>query len=335
MWTGMKVLFVAGRWAQDVQRSEGLEGLKKIADVEVLESADNKMLVEKVQNVDIIITGGPIPGGVIRAGNKLRMIQTTSVGYEYIDEKAAEEKGVIICNVAGVNANSVAELCFGMIIDIARRISAHNISLRAGGWDRIEPDRQVEIRGRTIGIIGLGAVGSNVAQIAKSAFRMNILTYDPYITEARAEQFGAKMVDLSTLMKESDIVTVHVPLNLETKHMIGEKELSLLKRTAIFMNTSRGPVVDEKALIKILGEGRISGACLDVFEVEPLPKDNPLRGMNNVSIVPHIGSTPEVLGRMRETAIWNVVRVIKGQTPMNIQTPKTFYSNSTWKVEKK
>jgi len=326
----MKVLFVAGRWAQDVDKSESLKELRKLAYVEIAESGDEKILKEKAKDVDVIITGGPITGEVIRSADKLKMIQTTSVGYDYIDEATAAAHGAIICNVGGVNANSVVELCFGMILDIARRISAHNRSMREGSWTRVDIERQIEIRGSTIGIVGLGAIGSRMAQFAKHALNMKILTCDPYITEAKAEQFCAKLVDLETLMKDSDIVTVHVPLNDETRHMIGEKELRLMKPTAIFANTSRGPVVDEQALVKILKEKRISGACLDVFEVEPLSIDNPLRNLENVSLVPHIGSTPGIMVKMRETAVKNVIRVAKGLPPMSIQTLKTYYSNPKW-----
>ena len=309
----MKVLFVAGRWAQDIQKSERLNELRKLADVEISENGDEKTLLGKVKGVDVIITGGPITAPVINAADKLKLIQTTSVGYEYIDEAATAAKGVIICNVAGVNANSVVELDFGMILDIARRIGAHNRLMREGGWARVEIERQVEIRNSTIGIIGLGAIGSRMAHFAKRAFNMEVLTYDPYITEARAQQFNAKLVDLETLLKESDIVTVHVPLN--------------------DVSSARGPIVDEKALIKVLQEKRISGACLDVYEVEPLPKDSPLRTLDNISLVPHIGSTPGIMGDMRETAVWNVIRVAKGQPPMNVQTPKVYYTSTKWQKQ--
>jgi D-3-phosphoglycerate dehydrogenase len=273
----MKVLFVSGRWAQDIDKSERLKELRKISSVEIVEAGDENSLLSKVRDVDIIITGSEISAPVIDAAKKLKMIQTTSVGFEYIDEPAASKNEVIICNVAGVNANSVVELAFGMILDVARRISAHNNFMKEGGWERIDIGRQIEIRGSTIGIIGLGAIGSRMAQFAKQAFNMSILTYDPYITEARAQQFCAELVSLETLLKRSDIVTVHVPLNDETRHMIGEKELSLLKPTAIFISTARGPIIDEEALIRILQERKISGACLDVYETEPLPKDSPLR----------------------------------------------------------
>lgn len=326
----MKVLFVAGRWAQDVDKSERLKELRQHATVEVALSGEEKQLIEKVVDVDVIITGGPITAAVINAAPKLKMIQTTSVGFEYIDEATAADKGVIICNVAGVNANSVVELDFGMILDIARRIGAHNRLMREGGWGRVEVERQVEIRGNTIGIVGLGAIGSRMAQFATQAFNMKVLACDPYITEARAQQFNAELVDIETLFKRSDIVTIHVPLNDETRHMISEKLLRLMKPTAIFVSSARGPIVDEKALIRILQEKRISGACLDVYETEPLQKDSPLRALDNVSLVPHIGSTPGIMVEMRETAVWNVLKVAKGEPPLNVQTPKVYYTSPKW-----
>jgi D-3-phosphoglycerate dehydrogenase len=326
----LKVLFVAGRWAQDIEKSERLKELRKHARVDVALSGEEKQLIEKVGDVDVIITGGPISAAVINAAPKLKMIQTTSVGFEYIDEGTAAARGVIICNVAGVNANSVVELDFGMILDIARRIGAHNRLMREGGWARVEVERQVEIRNSTIGIVGLGAIGSRMAQFATQGFNMKVLAHDPYITEARAQQFNARLVDLETLFRESDIVSIHVPLNDETRHMIGEKLLRLMKPTAIFVSSARGPIVDEKALIKVLQEKRISGACLDVYEMEPLPKESPLRTLDNVSLVPHIGSTPGIMVEMRETAVWNVLRVARGESPLNVQTPKVYYTSPKW-----
>lgn len=326
----MKVLIVAGRWAQAIEQSPSLAELKKLADVEATYTSDQNEIKEKAADVDVIITGAPITADIINAAPKLKMIQTTSVGYERIDVKAATENGVIVCNVVAANANSVAELCFGLILSLARRISAHDRSLRAGGWGRVDLERQVQIRSTTLGIVGLGSIGSRMAQIGKNGFNLNILACDPYITGDRAEQFGGRLVDLPTVMSESDIITIHTPLNEETRHMIGEKELRLMKPTAIFINASRGPVVDEQALIKVLQESRISGAGLDVFETEPLPKDSPLRQLENVVLVPHIGSTPGALRHMLEVSVENVLRVAKGQSPLRIQTPDTYYTSAKW-----
>jgi D-3-phosphoglycerate dehydrogenase len=326
----VKVLFIAGRWAQGIEQSPSLAELKKVADVEVTYSQDQHEIQRQAADVEVIITGAPVSAAIINAAPKLKMIQTTSVGYENIDVDAATANGVIVCNVVAANANSVAELCFGFILSLARRISAHDRSLRAGGWDRVEPERQVQIRNTTLGIVGLGSIGSRMAQIGKNGFNLHILAHDPYVTEDYAEQFGGRLVDLPTLMRESDIITIHTPLNEETHHLIGEKELRLMKPTAIFISAARGPVVDEQALIRVLQEGRISGAGLDVYETEPLPLDSPLRRLENVVLVPHIGSTPSALRHMLEVSIQNVLRVAKGQSPLRIQTPHTYYTSPRW-----
>jgi D-3-phosphoglycerate dehydrogenase len=326
----MKILFLAGRWAQNIEASNNYQALIVKAEVELTSEEDQSVLASKAEDVDVIITGAPVSAEMINRAKRLKMIQTTSVGYDRIDVDAATANGVIICNVAEANANSVAELVFGLILDVARRISSHDRSLRDEGWARIEVERQVEIRGSTLGIIGLGAIGSRVAQIG-NAFNMRILACDPYVIPERAEQFGGKLVDMETLLKESDVVTTHTPLNEETRHFIGEREFSLMKPTAIYINTSRGPVVDEKALIKVLKQGKISGAGLDVFETEPLEKDNPLRSLDNVVMTPHIGSTPGSLSHMLEVAIGNVLRVVEGKAPFRIKTPDTYYTSEKWK----
>jgi len=202
--------------------------------------------------------------------------------------------------------------------------------MRDGGWERLEPERQFVIRYKTLGIVGLGTIGTRMAQIAKYGFDMNVIATDPYITGDKAGLCGAELVDLPTLMKESDVVTVHVPLSASTRHLIGERELRLMKPSAIIINSSRGPVVDEEALIRVLVEKRISGAGLDVFETEPLPKESPLRRLENVVIAPHIGSTSGTVKHMFEVAFDNVIRVASGKQPMNIQTPKTYFTSLKW-----
>jgi len=326
----MKILFVKGKWSQEIGNSEKFKKLETIAEVEVTGEIDQKLIREKARDAEVIITGAPISAEVIEAARNLKLIQSTTVGYDWIDLEAAKNNGVVLCNVAEANANSVAELTFGLILDLARRISAHDRLMRLGGWQRVERDRQVQIRHGTLGIVGLGAIGGRVAQIGRNAFEMRVLAYDPYIVSERADQFGGRLTALSTVMKESDVVTVHVPLNEETRHMIGMKELNLLKPTAIFINTSRGPVVDETALIQILEEERIGGAGLDVYEKEPLPEDSPLRTLENVVMTPHIGSTPGALWHMIEVSIENVIRVVEGKEPLRIQTPDVYYSSTKW-----
>lgn len=325
----MNVLIVAGRWAQNIESSQAYAELKNNAEVVVTGETDQNVLADLAENVDVIITGAPITGVVIDNAEKLVMIQTTSVGFDHIDVKAAAQHGVVVCNVAEANANSVAELVYGFILDLARRISLHDKSMKAGEWGRVDLERQAEIRRMTLGVIGLGSIGSRVAQIGVSAFNMKMIAYDPYVVSDRADQFGGGLVEMETLLKEADVVTVHVPLNEETRHMIGEREFRMMKPTAIFINTSRGPVVDEEALIEALKEKRISGAGLDVFEVEPLPTDSPLRHLDNVVLTPHIGSSPGALSHMLDEAIGNALRVVKGKEPLlkRIQTPEVYYTS--------
>ena len=327
----MKILFIARRWTQNIEDIKKFKVLTEKAEVTLTREKDQGVLTTMVEDVDVIITQAPLSAEIINQAKRLKMIQTTTVGYNQIDVSAAEKNGVIICNVAEANANSVAELVFGLILNVARRISAHDRLLRDGGWARYHIERQVEIHGSTLGIIGLGAIGSRVAQIGKNAFNMRILACDPYIIPERAEQFGGKLVDMETLLKDSDVVTTHTPLTEETRHLIGERELGFMKPTAIFINTSRGSVVDEKALIKVLKEGKISGAGLDVFENEPIEKNSPLRSLDNVVMTPHIGPTPRSSRHMLEVAIDNVLRVVEGKEPFRIRTPETYYTSEKWK----
>ena len=327
----MKILFIARRWTQNIEDIKKFKVLTEKAEVTLTREKDQGVLTTMVEDVDVIITQAPLSAEIINQAKRLKMIQTTTVGYNQIDVSAAEKNGVIICNVAEANANSVAELVFGLILNVARRISAHDRLLRDGGWARYHIERQVEIHGSTLGIIGLGAIGSRVAQIGKNAFNMRILACDPYIIRERAEQFGGKLVDMETLLTESDVVTIHTPLTEETRHLIGERELGFMKPTAIFINTSRGSVVDEKALIKVLKKGKISGAGLDVFENEPIEKDSPLRSLDNVVMTPHIGPTPRSSRHMLEVAIDNVLLVVEGKEPFRIKTPETYYTSEKWR----
>jgi D-3-phosphoglycerate dehydrogenase len=328
----MKVLIVAGRWASDIEEAAGYRDLVNLADVVVTTERDEDVLADLAKDVDVIITGAPITRKVIESAPRLRLIQTTSVGFDHIDDVAAAENGVAICNVAEANANSVAELVFGLALDLARRITLHNNAMKGGEWYRVEPERQVQIRHKTMGIIGLGAIGSRVSQIASAAFNMRVLANDPYRVSDRADQVGATLVDKETLVKESDIITVHTPLNEETRQIVGVEEFSLMKPTALFINTSRGPTVDEAALIEALQENRIAGAGLDVFETEPLPKDSPLLELDNVVLTPHIGSTPGALSHMLDEALGNVIRVVQDMEPYErrLKTPGTYYTSDRW-----
>lgn len=296
---------------------------ERIAKVEYVKPQDESALMRQIVDANILVTGGgtPITAKLITAGEKLMMIQTFSVGYENIDAEAATKKGIMVCNTGGANAESVAELAWGLILGSARQIPGGDRQMREGKWGRFLPERHILIWGKTLGIIGFGEIGRITGKIGRFAFNMNLLAYDPFIIPETTELFGGRLVSLETVLRESDVVSINVSLSDATRHMIGEKELKMMKPTAIIVNTARGAVIDEVALIKCLKEGVIAGAALDVFEIEPLPVDSPLREMDNVVIVSHIGSCPEALVKMSEVTVKNVTRFLQGMRPMRIVNP--------------
>lgn len=321
----MRVL-VTGR---NLLPPEQQAALATVADIDYLTPDNQDQLLEKVKDAEIII-GSNVSEQVMKAATKLRMIQTISAGYERVDMNAATKYGVVVCNNSETNAESVAELCFGLIHDVIRRISAHDRLMKAGKWERLDFQGEGEIFGKTLGILGLGAIGSRMAQIGSLAYSMPVIACDPYITNERATQFKAKLVEMDTLFKDSDIVTVHVPLSSETKHLVNKKYFDLMKPTAIFINASRGPVVDEKALTDTLKGGKICGAGLDVFETEPLPADSPLRSLENAVLVPHMGGSKPTMEYQRKAAVDNIIRVSKGMEPFRIRNPEVYYRSKKW-----
>lgn len=321
----MKII-VASR---NITNPEEKIALEKTWGFQIVIPANQEEFLNEAKDAEVII-GSNVSEQVMSVATKLKMIQTTSAGYERVDMNAASKYGVIVCNNSETNAESVAELCFGLIHDIIRRISAHDKLMKAGKWERLEFRGEGEIHGKTLGILGLGAIGSRMAQIGSLAYHMDVIACDPYITIERAKQFHARLVDMDTLFKEADIVTVHVPLNAETTHIVNKQYFDMMKSTAIFINASRGSVVDEKALIAILQENKICGAGLDVFETEPLPSDSPLRSLDNTVLVPHMGGSRPTMDYQRKAAMDNVIRMARGMEPFRIRNLEVYYRSSKW-----
>ncbi|WP_054839494.1 NAD(P)-dependent oxidoreductase [Thermococcus sp. JCM 11816] len=278
------------------------------------EYPDEDRLVELVKDVDaIIVRSKPkVTRKVIEAAPKLKVIGRAGVGLDNIDLKAAEERGGIkVVNSPGASSRSVAELAIGLIFAVARKIAFADRKMREGVWAK-KQCMGIELEGKTIGVVGFGRIGYQVAKIA-NALGMKVLLYDPYPNEERAKEVGGKFADLETLLKESDVVTLHVPLVDATYHLINEERLKLMKPTAILINAARGAVVDTEALVKALQEGWIAGAGLDVFEEEPLPADHPLTKLDNVVLTPHIGaSTVEAQMRAGVEVAEKIVEALKG-----------------------
>ncbi len=273
--------------------ARGLQPLAADPRFEIIErtglSADE--LVDALVDVDgvIVRSATRITRDALVRANRLRVIGRAGVGVDNIDVPAATERGIAVLNAPSGNTISAAELTFALILAMARRISAADRSMKAGGWDRKRFNGS-ELYGKTLGLVGAGRIGSEVARRAR-AFGMRVVAYDPYLTEDRARELDVQRVTIDTLLERADVVTVHVPLTDATRGLIGAAQLARLKPGATIVNTARGGIVEEAALIAALQEGRLAAAALDVFSKEPLPADHPLRSLDNVVLTPHLGAS--------------------------------------------
>jgi glyoxylate reductase len=251
-------------------------------------------LTEKVRGVDglLCLLTEKIDGPLMdAAGSQLKVISQMAVGYDNIDIPAAKERGIPVGNTPGVLTDATADLTMALLLASARRIVEGVHYIKDGKWQTWEPMGLLgaDLRDATLGIIGLGRIGKAVAQRC-AGFRMRILAHSPSTSQEDAAEVGATLVDLDTLLRESDFVSIHAPLKDSTRHLIDTFALKKMKPSAILINTSRGGLVDQTALYAALTDGEISGAALDVTDPEPLPLDEPLLTLPNVLIVPHIGS---------------------------------------------
>ncbi|RLG74036.1 MAG: D-glycerate dehydrogenase [Thermoprotei archaeon] len=305
---------------------KAIEKLREYYDVEVwphYPPPPRDVLLNKAEEADALATllTDKIDCELISNAPKLRIIAQYAVGYDNIDVKCATRYGVYVTNTPGVLTETVADHTWALILAISRRILESDDYVRKGEWHRSgtgwHPMMMLgyDVHGKTLGIIGLGRIGSAVARRARG-FNMKILYYDHRRKPELEKELRVKYVPLDTLLREADIVSLHVPLTKETYHMIGEKELRLMKKTAFLINTARGAVVDTKALIKALKEGWIAGAALDVHEQEPLPPNHPLYQFKNVILTPHTGSASwETRIKMADIVAENLMAFAKGEIP--------------------
>jgi glyoxylate reductase len=295
-------------------------------------------IIEKARDVDALVTllTDKIDAEVFDAASKLKIVAQMAVGYDNIDVAEATKRGIYVTNTPGVLTETTADFAWALLLAIARRVVEADRYVRSGQWKvSWHPTMFLgrDVYGATLGIIGAGRIGTAVARRAKG-FNMKILYYDIVPMPAEVEkELGAQRVDLETLLRESDFVSVHVPLTKETYHLIDEEKLRLMKKTAYLINNSRGPVIDEKALYKALKEGWIAGAALDVFEQEPTPVDNPLLKLDNVVVAPHISSASyETRSRMAEMVAENLIAFFEGRIPPNLVNPEVINVKSPPKI---
>jgi phosphoglycerate dehydrogenase-like enzyme len=249
--------------------------------------AEEDAVAKRLADFDIVMAlreRTPFPRTLLERLPKLKLLITAGMRNASIDMKAAAERGVVVCGTAGL-PYPTAELAWGLVLSLMRRIPAEDRATREGRW---QTSLGLGLNGKTLGVLGLGTLGSRAAKVGL-AFEMEVLAWSQNLTAERAKETGATLVPKDELLARSDIVSIHLVLGERTRGLIGARELGLMKRSAYLINTSRGPIVDEAALIRALGDGTIAGAGLDVFDEEPLPLHHPFRRLPNIVITPHLG----------------------------------------------
>jgi phosphoglycerate dehydrogenase-like enzyme len=309
-----------------ISRIEDEEKLKHFAEV-VFNPYDRNLsedeLAELIVGVDGCITSWGSPRfteGVLERADRLRIIGHAAGSVKPYVTDEVFRRGIVVVNAASAIGVGVAEFTLAMMLNCLRAIPQHIEAMRMRNW-RFKEERGVrtyDLRGKTVGLIGFGFVARELVKLLKP-FDVRILVYDPYISGDDAERYGVERVDLDRLLSLSDIVSLHAASTPETYHMIGEREFNLMKPNAILINTARGALIDEKALIEALKARRISWAALDVFEEEPLPEDSPLYDLDNVFLTPHIaGLSDERRSMLFGVVVEDFKRFFSGEKPLNV-----------------
>jgi len=282
---------------------------------------DRDALVARLQPYDILVImreRTPFPRALIERLPNLKLLVSTSWRNRSIDLAACADRGITACHTEGGTAPT-AELAWGLILALAKRIPEEDRGTREGHWG---VRMGVGLSGRTLGVIGLGKLGAAVARVGK-AFDMRVIAWSQNLTDARAAEVGAERVDKDTLFRESDFVSVHLVLSDRSRGIVGAAELAKMKPTAFLINTARGPIVDEDALVEAVTRGRIAGAGLDVYGIEPLPQDHPIRSLPNSVILPHLGGFIEENYKLWYGGALEDVKAWLDGKPIRIMEPLT------------
>ena len=311
--------------------AEQLEKYKIEADFVAVNEFDLPRLKKELSDTDVVVGDFtfkiPITAEMVESMTRVKLIAQPSTGYDHIDLVACKKKGIPVCNIGGANAISVAEHTMALALMLVKRVNYAHERILDGVWAQEELlNVAAEVHGKTWGIIGLGRIGREVAARARSMGAVVVYTDLVRLEAPEEERLGVRFLPLNKLLAESDVVSIHVPLNERTRRMIGERELRLMRSYAVFVNVSRGELVDEAMLAKAVAEGWIGGAGIDVFTKEPVPQDHPLvaaaRQGANVVLTPHIaGATNDARMRIIQVTIENVTRVLLGQQPINVVNP--------------
>lgn len=306
----------------DIVADAGPDDLEIVKmDVQASEEAQSEVL--KDADVLFFVFGGKMPDAVLRQAARLRFIQTMSAGYDYLNLDLIKELEIPLATSGDMNSPAVAEHTVALILAVARKLVRADAAVRAGGWllqqPATDPYTYGEIFGKRVGIVGLGNIGRNVAQRLQG-FNCELVYASPSaLPKDQERELGVVRVGLDELFETSDIVTLHVPLTSETRHMVNRDRLERMKPSAILINTTRGAVVDEAALTEALQDDVIAGAGLDVFDIEPPAKDNPLFGLDNVVVTPHVGGGTSGTQERIISFCWQNIRdALDGREPRNV-----------------
>lgn len=310
----MKIL-VTPTSLQPNKKSEALDKLYTFSDDLVFNNTGRPLteeeLIPLLAGCDGYIAGlDMVTSKVIDSTDRLKVISRYGAGYDRVDLEAASNKGIVVTNTPGVNAEAVGEVAMSLALSVARKIPFLNAETRKGAWVR---STGMELKGKTMGIVGLGAIGKVLARCAKG-FDMKVIAYDPCIDEEYCKKQEIESQTFEQLIRSADVISLHLPLNDNTRHLINREAIAQMKPAAIILNTSRGGIIDEQAAYEALNEGRLGGMGLDAFEVEP-PVNSPLFEFDNVVATPHTGAhTQEATINMANAAVQNLIDVLEGKS---------------------
>lgn len=311
---------------------EGLKMLDGVADVYVADNQDPNNYLDEMQDADaLIVRIAKCDGHAIENSPKLKVIGRTGVGYDSVDVKTATEKGIPVVITPGANNRSVAEHAVAMMFALSKNLVEAQQEMCKGNWEIRGAKKAFELEGKTVGILGIGAIGRETAKICEGC-GMKVAAYDPFLSKEQVEGYGAVYYkDYEELLKASDVVSIHVPLTDETRNMIGKKQLSEMKKTALIINCSRGGIINEAELVEALKAGDIAGAGTDVFCNEPPKTDDPLLNCPNLIVSPHSAAqTREAVIKMAQMCVKGCLAVAEGKKWPYV-ADKSVYEHEKWK----
>ncbi|MDA0841012.1 MAG: 2-hydroxyacid dehydrogenase [Planctomycetota bacterium] len=317
--TEKPTIVVPGDDPEQIQNSPHLERLKVYGEIVVHTDRPSSLeeKVERARNADILINSrGSVTWhrDALNQLPNLKMIATCSIGTDMIDLKTARERGIVVSNQPGRTAPVVAEHTFGLMFAAAKRAAFFTSEMKSGRWPRKD---SIMLQGKTLGIIGTGNIGAEMARLGR-AIGMKVIAWTYHPTPERAQAMQVEFVEMDDLLRSADVVSIHTKLTDDSRHLIGSRELGLMKPGALLVNGARGDIVDTQALVAALNSGHLAGAAIDVFDIEPAPANHPLLSCEQVVLTPHCADmTPEGVNLLNEGAVDNVIAFLKGE-PKNV-----------------